>query len=92
MNEMLKHAIEEEKEHNPTGNTRAKNGRFDDNTKESMDAEKKDDDLSCETAAQRIEWALGILNHNLKCYESLLADLRLATDAVSMKVLYRNAL
>ena len=80
MKEMLKHAQrEEEKERKDMmGSNEADTGA------------EEGDALLCESATERIEWAVGILNRNLKCFEALLDDLRFATEAVSLNILFPN--
>lgn len=81
MENMLRRAqIEDAREHNDaTGVPGTENSESDD------DAEDEEDSLRCDSAIQRIQWALDLLNQNVKCFEALLADLRLITDTVSMK-------
>jgi hypothetical protein len=43
------------------------------------------DSGSCESAKERIEWALEIIKDQNSTFESLLEDLRLATQAVSLE-------
>jgi len=50
-------------------------------------ADDEEGDLRCDSATQRIQWALGLLNQNVKCFEALLTDLRLIADTVSMHFL-----
>lgn len=42
------------------------------------------DEGSCESAKERILWALTIVSDQEKAFQSLLEDLRLATQAVSI--------
>lgn len=83
MNEMLKHAQREEE--NERKYMTSSGGA-------ETCAEDEVNGLLCESARQRIEWALSILTRNLKCFESLLVDLRFATDAVSLNLHFPNKL